>query len=340
MPGLRRVDGAKVVAVADTNPDRARHVARRYDIPNVFPSLSSLIQAEVADVIGVLTPPAAHRESAVMAMEAGLPILVEKPLALSLPDAARLVEADRATGACSLMGFHMRFHRLVVRAAEAVRGGEVGNVESIHTIWCSPRGDDGTPEWKWRRRTGGGAIIELGVHLFDLWRYLLSTEVEEVYALARHGTREDESALINARLSNGVLASAQLSERTAHQIEIEICGDRGRMRVYAQRFDGLEVYGRAETNGAPGPRGRSLARFVREFPRGLISMRRLGDYGDSYQAMWAHLLDCIRTGKRPACTMEDGRRALQIALAAAASADRGAVVKVQDVPEALAEAEM
>ncbi|MCC6590030.1 MAG: Gfo/Idh/MocA family oxidoreductase [Bryobacterales bacterium] len=330
LPALCRVAGARVVAVADPNADRARHVAGRYGIAHVYGDVTSLIEARVADVIGVLTPPSAHRESAVQAMQAGLPVLVEKPLALTIEDADELVETARATGAIALMGFHMRFHRLVRRAAQVVESGELGKLESIHTIWCSPRPDEGIPHWKRRRRDGGGSIVELGVHMFDMWRYLLRAEVDEVYAVARHGTRDDESAVISARLSNGVLASAQLSERTAHQIEIEICGDRGRVRVYGQRFDGLEVYARAETNGGLGARFRSLARFAREFPQGLMGMRRLGDYGDSYQAMWAHLLESIGTGKAPACTLEDGRRAVQVALAAAASADSGRAMKVED----------
>lgn len=331
LPALCRVPGAQVVAIADTNADRARHVATKYGIPNVYRSAVSMLEARVADVIGVLTPPSEHRESAVQAMRAGVPVLVEKPLALTVDDADELVETALTTGITALMGFHMRFHRLIRRAAQVVESGYLGNLESIHTIWCSPRPDEGIPDWKRRRRDGGGAIVELGVHLFDMWRYLVAgVDVDEVYALARHGTRDDESAVISARLSNGVLASAQLSERTAHQIEIEICGDRGRVRVYAQRFDGLEVYARGETNGGLGPRLRSLARFAREFPQGLMGMRRLGDYGDSYQAMWAHLLDSITNAKRPGCTMEDGRRAVQVALAAAASADSGRAVKVAD----------
>jgi len=56
-------------------------------------------------------------------------------------------------------------------------------LESIRTIWNSPRADSGIPDWKRRRADGGGSLVEIGVHLFDLWRYLLGTEVEEVFAL-------------------------------------------------------------------------------------------------------------------------------------------------------------
>ena len=162
------------------------------------------------------------------------------------------------------------------------------------------------------------------MHLFDLWRYVLESEVEEVLALARHGVRDDENASVSASMANGVLASAQLSERTAHNIQIEVCGSEGRLLVACQRFDGFEVYARQETSGDLNPRLRAMQRFLQELPRGLARRRRLGDYGDSYKGAWRHLLDAIRTLQPVECTLADGREALRVALAAAASASADA----------------
>ena len=133
------------------------------------------------------------------------------------------------------------------------------------------------------------------MHLFDLWRYLLGTEVEEVFALSRHGDRDDENAVVTAVLANGVLASAHLSERTAHDMQVEICGSEGRLRVACQRFDGFETYAQQETDGAWASRLRAMERFLRELPRGIAQVRRLGDYGHSYKGEWAHLLERPRT---------------------------------------------
>ena len=193
MPALLEIEGARVVAVADVNEARSRHVAARYGIEGVFNDPQSLIRSGAADVIGVLVPPAAHLEIATMAVEAGCHILVEKPAALAMAHADALVHLTQAHGIRALMGFHMRWHRLVRRARDYVRSGGVGRVESIHTIWNSPRPDRGIPDWRRRRVDGGGSLVEIGVHLFDLWRYVLESEVEEVFALAHNGVRDDET---------------------------------------------------------------------------------------------------------------------------------------------------
>ena len=323
---------SRVTAVADLEEPRARQVAARYGIPRVFASASELIASREVDVVAVLTPPGAHRETAVRAMETGLPVLVEKPVALTMDDAEALMGVAGESRARVVMGLHMRWHRLIRRARNYVRSGELGALESIRSVWNSPRPDQGIPDWKTRRTDGGGCLVEIGVHLFDLWRFLLDDEVEEVYTRTRHGVREDENATVTATLASGVLATAHLSERTGHDLDLEICGSKGRLRVRCLRFDGFETYARKETDGAAGVRVRGLRRFAREFPRGMARMRQLGDYGDSYKGEWEHFLDVARSGAQVECTLEDGRKALQVVLAATASASRGEAVRVREAP--------
>jgi predicted dehydrogenase len=332
LPALREMPGPRVTAVADVDEVRARRVASRYGIEHVFPDAQSLIQSGVADVIGVLVPPAAHLQVATMAIEAGRHVLVEKPVALTLDHANRLVALAQGHDVRILMGFHMRWHRLIRRAHRYIESGALGAIESIQATWNSPRSDQGIPDWKRRRVDGGGALVEIGVHLFDLWRWLLHTEVEEVFAITRHGERDDENAIVSAVLANGVLACARLSERTAHDTHLEICGSAGRIRVSGQRFDGFETYGQQETDGGGRPRLRAVERFFRELPRAVAHRRHLGDYGNSYKGAWRHLLEAIRTRQPVECTVEDGREALRVVLAAAASATSGRPVRVAAAP--------
>lgn len=320
LPGLMQLAAdARVVAVADPDLKRAQRVAERYKIPHAFSGLDQLLANQDVDVVGVLTPPAFHREVAEAAMRAGKHVLIEKPIALRMEDADALIATAERSGVRALMGFHMRWHRLIRRGAEAMRVDAVGAVESIRGCWNSPRGDTGTPAWKHHREEGGGAMVEIAVHLFDLWRYLLNDEIEEVFATSRHGVRDDENVNITAVMRSGTIASAQVSERTAHNIEVEVCGSEGRIRIACQQFDGFEQLARQETSGAIGPRLRQLKQFARELPGGVASMRRLGDYGDSYREMWRHMIACLRDGTDPECTLEDGRKALRAVLAAAAA---------------------
>jgi predicted dehydrogenase len=337
LPALQRVRDAQVVAVADTDRDRAARVADRFGIAHRFSNVHELLDAKVADAVGVLAPPAHHAAVAIAALRAGCHVLVEKPLTLSLDEADTLVEAERESPARVVMGLHMRWHRFIVRAREDILAGAIGTPESIRAVWSSPRGDTGTPEWKTTRVTGGGSLVELGVHLFDLWRYLSGAEVVHVFAEARHGRRHDESAVVSASLSNGMLASASLSERSSHDLEINIAGTNGRLRLACQRFDGYEHYGLRETDGMMAPRARFFARSVLELPGGLVRMRQLGDYGDSYRGEWQHLVEVAR-GATPSCTLADGRAALEVVLAATASATRHERVRVDRSARTITEA--
>lgn len=329
LPALRNVRGAEIVAVVDLDPARAQRVADRFVIPHRFTDVRALLDACPVDAVGVCVPAQRHVHVALPLLQAGKHVLIEKPLALSLDEADELIAKARGLPAKAMVGFHMRWHRLVRRARAIVQSQQLGALETIRAIWNSPRGDSGLPFWKERRALGGGALIEIAVHHFDLWRFLLDTDVAKVYAISRHGRRDDECAVIAAELTNGMLASGVFSERTSHDIELEVCGHAGRLRVSGQRFDGLELYATDETSGMLRPRLRGLWRSITELPRGLSRMRRGGDYLDSYTGEWQHFIDAIRYDRSPECTLEDGRKALQVALATVESASRGEPVRVE-----------
>jgi predicted dehydrogenase len=326
---LRDAGEARVVALADADSARLNRVADRYGIAHRYQQAGALLDHPGLEVVGVCVPAFAHAAVAVPAIEAGKHVYLEKPLALSPEDAGRVLQAARGRPGKYLLGFHMRWHRLIREARRRLAAGAVGRIESIRTLWFSPRTDESLPAWRLRRGTGGGALMEIGVHAFDLWRHLTGAEVEQVFATANDGSRDDEAAAVMARLSNGALAVGLFSERTSHEIEVEICGDQGRLRIGCQRFDGMEYFPAGSAPGQTALRLRNICRFFRELPAGLPGMRAGGDYLGSYRAVWRHFCRIVRTGDAPECTLEDGRRALEIALAAATSSDTGMPVRLE-----------
>ena len=120
-------------------------------------------------------------------------------------------------------------------------------METVRTVFASAH--ETPSEWQKRRSSGGGALFDQAIHLFDLWRFLLDTEVEEVFATSRSGPWDDETATVTARLTNGALASATCSERTGENNEVEIYGRRGRLQVSCYRFDGLAIFSVGQYSG-------------------------------------------------------------------------------------------
>ena len=241
LPALARVPGAEVVALCDTDAERRERVAAQFRVARAFGSIGEALAGGDVDAVGVCTDPGSHADLAIAAMRAGKHVLVEKPLALSVAECRRMIEEAGRAGVVAMTGFHMRFHRLVRLAREQIRLGAAGEIESIRVVWHSPRGDAGIPDWKTRRRSGGGSLVEIAVHHLDLARFLTGADIERITAFARGGVREDEGAVISARMSNGVLVSGEFSERSPHEIEIVVSGRGGSIRADCLRFDGIEV---------------------------------------------------------------------------------------------------
>jgi len=320
LPALVGLPGIGTVAVVDPNPQRLQHVADRFRIPERYKDVESLLTNAQIDAVAVCVPATIHCEVVLPLLAAGKHVFVEKPPGLSLDDVDRMIEAARHGAGKVLVGYHMRWHRLVRQARGVLTSGVLGPLESIRLVWYGPRDDLNLPLWRERRDLGGGALVETAVDHFDLLRYLLGTEVEEIFAMSRPGRREDEIAVVSGVLANGALASAVFSERTTGDIEIEVCGSDGRLRVSCERVEGLALYPNGTSPGSLRARLHRVPEILRALPRGLGHLLRGGDFKASYRNQWCHFRDAITNDEPVECTLADGRAALQIALAAAESA--------------------
>jgi predicted dehydrogenase len=174
--------------------------------------------------------------------------------------------------------------------------------------------------------------MEFATHYFDLWRHLLSAEVEEIHATTKSDEWDDVTGTLTARLSNGALANAYFSEWTSDRNELHIYGRDGSLHLDLYRFDGLEFVPLHRAPGAMGSRASRFARSLKHLPRAVRYFRRGGEYYASFIAQWRHFAESIRQDTPPGCTLEDGSHALQVALAAAESTTTGRSVRMKHAP--------
>jgi myo-inositol 2-dehydrogenase / D-chiro-inositol 1-dehydrogenase len=328
MPALRRLPDVRVVALADTDQTRLDGLADEYGVESRYGDHRELLADPAVQAVGVCVPAGLHVDVALASLEAGKHALVEKPLALSLAECDRLIEGASGSAARTTIGFNMRWHRLVQRTRQAVDAGTLGRVRLLRTVYGSgSRLEPGLPAWRGRRDLGGGALIEQAVHHFDLWRFLLRSEVEEVFAAAQGA---DETATVTARMRNGVLVESAFCQFTGHSNEIDLYGENGRLRVCCYRVDGFELLPSGSAPGSARARLSGLARVVRKAPQGLRALRSGGTFQDSYRAQWRHFIDAVEDDLPFQVTLDDGRRALEVALAAGQSASSGAAVKCEE----------
>jgi len=330
LPLLAGLPEIEVAALADPDPAALGRALAAAPRARAVGDPRALLDDAAVDAVAICTPAAAHAELAVAALDAGKHLLIEKPLALTLADCDRI--AARAAGERRVVtvGLHTRWHRFARRARELLTAGELGPIELVRSTLTARHLD--VPAWRQRRATGGGVVLEMAVHHFDLWRYLLGVEVDTVVALSRAGAWEDEAAAIGGRLADGTPVAASFAERTTAANRLELCGRDASLALDFYRFDGFEIVRAAEAPGAWGARFRGALRTAAAVPRAVAGLRDGGEWRRAYREQWRQFAAAVRAGVVGApeggATLRDGRQALAVALAVAEAATRGAAARV------------
>ena len=242
LPALHRLADWQVVAAADSDEGRLKETATRFGIQRCYADYQTLLANPGVEVVAVCVPPRLHAEVALAALVAGKHVFIEKPLAVTLGECAELLEQSARSPRKVMVGFNLRWHRLVRRAREMIQDGTLGDLELIRTSFTTGgRMEKGSPAWSSWRTPGGGVLFDLGVHHFDLWRYMTGAEVLEISAMNRSHEAGGQSSVVQGRMDSGLLVTSTFSNQATDSNELEIRGSKGSIRVSCYRFDGLEI---------------------------------------------------------------------------------------------------
>ncbi|MGD9347445.1 MAG: Gfo/Idh/MocA family oxidoreductase [Candidatus Aminicenantes bacterium] len=336
LPVLARMKRCEVKAIADVDPKRLEAVKNKFRIGRTYASHTELLRDADVDAVAVCVPLPSHAEVALDAVAAGKHVLLEKPLAMTLDEADRLVERTAHSDRKVMVGYNKRWHRLVRKTREIIKNGSLGEVRMIQVVFSTGHRNRYIPQWRLHRKDGGGSIIENGSHFYDLWRFLLGKNIRKVSALSRStGNSDDEPSVVTGETENGVFLNCVLSDFLPDRFEMEIFGEDCVLHASLHRFDGLEFIPLRSYAGEMKSRLKRTAGFFKALPAGMSQARRGGDYNASFEDMWDHFIDCIIHDMPVGCTLEDGRKALQIALAALESVSTGKTVYVADAPRSI-----
>ena len=240
-PAVLSLPEARLLAVADVDDKRLADAAAR-GVKATFADYRQLLEFPGIDVVGILTPPASHLEITLAAMEAGKHVVLEKPITATLEDAVLLLEKSRGYKVKVCVAYNLRFLRSIRALRQLLREGRLGEIEILHCLASTPQmlTPDG-PGHRRDRTLGGGSVIELGVHHYDLWAHLLGSRVAEVSGKSRNISMHDQSSVICGRMTCGALVNTSISLCAAEQYEVEILGSKARAGGSLYRYDGLEM---------------------------------------------------------------------------------------------------
>jgi predicted dehydrogenase len=308
---LRAIPGVELIGMADDDPARAERFSRAYGLPR-FAGYAELLEAR-PDAVLVCSENSRHRGLVELAAAAGAHVLCEKPLATTLEDARAMVDACERAGVHLMTAFPMRFSAPLLAVKQRLDAGDLG------APFCASAVNQGELPAHHRawfidpQLAGGGALMDHTVHLADVLRWYLGSEVVEVYAQTNRILHADTVAvetggLLVLTFASGFFASIDCSWSrppgypTWGGLALELVTERGALTVDAFRQN-LTVY------------------------RGGAAWDFWGS--DANQAMVGEFVAAVREGRPPAVSGLDGLRALEVALAGYESARTGQPVRIE-----------
>jgi predicted dehydrogenase len=310
LPILCRTPGARVVAVADPSPSaqlRARRLASDVDIED--DPMAVLGRSDV-DAVVVCAENTSHADLGLAAAAARKHLYLEKPIALSVGDARRVLSAFEAARVTAAIGFNYRFHPLHERARALIRDGGIGAVRGVRAVFWEPVVPRRMPAWKRARATGGGALLDLASHSVDLVRWHLEAELTDVRARIASRRTEHDRAELRLHTTTGVPVNLWCGFGGARADVFEVMGDRGTVRVDRYRHRLSMLPARAERVDEP-PVARLAGRarrLLRPAPE------------PSFARALAAFVEHVTRSSRSLPSLQDALRSLEIVLAAERSA--------------------
>jgi 1,5-anhydro-D-fructose reductase (1,5-anhydro-D-mannitol-forming) len=313
LPGINAHPGNRLVGVVSRDPARADAFAKKFGAQHAYTRYEDLLANPDVTVVAIHTPNSQHADQAVTAARAGKHVFCDKPMATSVADAERMVRECEKAGVKLGINFHNRFMPCFIEARRIVASGEIGDVHHVQ-IEASPGARPGGRLGTWRTdpaTAGLGTTYSIGVHVYDILRYLLASEVSLVSAFfdKPRGVMEEINASL-LRFANGVIAQLSVHENSAFpHNDFVVYGSKGRMlgRGLTRSRAGGELIV-TTTDG----RTRS-----QEFPA-----------TNAHGACVAAFSDTLLNGRDPVPSGIDGLRSVQLTDAMARSAGDGVHVRL------------
>ena len=251
-PAFSMIRNSEVVAVMSRDLEKAASYARRNNIPRWYNDAQLLIGDEDVNAIYIATPPSSHATFAIMAMKAGKPVYIEKPMAATYEDCARINRISNETGVPCFVAYYRRYLPYFQKVKEIVARGEIGNVINVQIRFAVPPRDldYNNKNLPWRVQAdiaGGGYFYDLAPHQLDLLQEMFGCILEaEGYTSNRGGLYDAEDTVSACfKFESGLPGSGSwcfVSHESAKEDRIEIIGDKGMVSFSVFTYDPITLH--------------------------------------------------------------------------------------------------
>ena len=327
MEVLRASPTCTLSAIVDPAP-AARAAADRFGVP-LFDSLDALIASDRPDGVILATPNQLHVEHALACIHAELPILLEKPIASTVAEGQRIIDAADAAGVRVLIGHHRAHSPIMAKARDVIARGTLGRLVAVLGSAVFYKPEQYFSDAPWRSQIGGGPILINMIHEVHNLR-MLCGEIAAVQAIASNTIREfqvEDTVTINLRFANGALGSFMLSDTAASARSWEQTSQENKAYATYPDEDCYVVIGTLGSLSIPTMRLKTYPSaeersWWKPFEEGVVGMLR----DDPLKHQIEHFGAVVRGEAAPLVSARDGLANLRVTEAIATAARSGKTV--------------
>lgn len=324
--GGAQIKDAKLVSVCDLVLSRAQLMAKNFNI-SAYNDMHEMMRNEEIDVVVVLTPSGAHASNVLDLASYGKDIVVEKPMALTLDDADKMIAACDLNGCRLFIVKQNRFNVPVQKLREAISKERFGRLVlgTVRVRWCRPQEYYDQDSWRGTWAQDGGVLTNQASHHIDLLEWTMG-EVESVFAksiTALVDIETEDTAVVTLKFKNGALGIIEATTATRPKDlegSISILGEKGTVEIGGFAVNEMKVWNFSEPNNADSD---VLDRY---------SVNPPNVYGFGHKAYYDHILECINEGGSVLVDGLEGRKSLELITAIYESIETGKEVFLRFKP--------
>ena len=315
---VNRIPGAEVVALSDVLPEELAKLAAKFNISATFSDYMQVLERPDVEAVAICTPTNTHYQMILDAAAARKHIFCEKPLDLSVDKIREINARVQACGVQLMVGFNRRFDPNFLKVHEIVKSGRIGEPQILKITSRDP-----SPPPEAYIRASGGIFLDMTIHDFDMARYLMGSDVTEVYARATvlvdpvfERAGDWDTAVVTLTFANGALGTIDNSRKAVYGYDqrVEVFGSEGMVTVGNNAPDSHICLDRTGTHSS--------------LPLNFFMDR----YTESYLREMQAFVEAVQAHKPVPVTGNDGLMAVVIGLAAAKSGRENRPVKLSELP--------
>lgn len=322
-------NGLQIVAACDVIKEKVESLLAKHDLENdksikKYDDYKKMIENEKPELVSIATESGVHAEIALYCIEKGINLIIEKPMAMSIEDADKIIKLSEDKGVKVSACHQNRFNVAIQQLRKAIEQGRFGKIShgSVHVRWNRNKDYYDQAPWRGTWEQDGGALMNQCIHGIDLLRWMMGDEIDEIYGVTRqqfHSYLEAEDVgLAIVKFKNGAIGTIE-GTTNVYPKNLEetlyVFGENGTVKIGGTSTNNIDVWEFADESDE-------------DIKNKGFKEKTSNVYGNGHTSLFADVIDAIKYDRKPYVDAIAGRNALEVVLSIYKSQKTGNVVKL------------